>query len=109
MELEGKIKRILPTQQVSEKFSKREFDIETSGEYPQVNRLQCTQDKCALLDKFQPGQNVKVFINLRGREWEKEGKISVFNTLEAWKIEPIGTVQASPVENVGSGGDDLPF
>ena len=50
-----RIKVINPTQQVSEKFSKREFVVTDSsnGNYPQDILFQATQDKCPLLDGFQ--------------------------------------------------------
>ena len=48
-----KIKLIHATQQVTEKFSKREFVV-TDGmdsDYPQHILLQATRDKCGLLDQ----------------------------------------------------------
>ena len=57
-------------QQVSDKFKKREFVItENSSQYPQHISFQLTQDRCALLEPFKEGAEIKVFFNLRGREW----------------------------------------
>ena len=43
------------------------------------------------LDSVQPGENITVHFNLRGREWTSpQGEIKYFNTLEAWKIDKAG-------------------
>jgi hypothetical protein len=62
--LSGKIKVIKPTE-VSKSFSKREFVIETSDQYPQLVTFQITQDKCALLDNIQIGSQVEVSFTLK--------------------------------------------
>jgi ribosomal 30S subunit maturation factor RimM len=85
--LKGEVKVISETRQVSEKFKLREFVITTKDEYPQVIQFQASQDKGALLDNFNPGDQVEVSFNLRGREWTNpQGEVKVFNTLDAWKI-----------------------
>jgi hypothetical protein len=91
MQVAGKIVAIMPTQVVSEKFSKREFVVETPDQYPQQILFQLTQDKCSLLDSLKVGQEVDVHLNLRGRSWQNpQGETKYFNTLEAWKIEVLG-------------------
>jgi hypothetical protein len=92
--LTGVIKVLNPTVQVNEKFSKKEFVVtDNSTQYPQDISFQATQDKCAMLDSFQVGQNVEVSFNLRGRCWESpSGEEKYFNSLEAWKIEAVGNV-----------------
>lgn len=92
MEVLGKLKVKNETKQVSEKFKNREFVItDNSSQYPQHISLQLTQDKCALLDAYNVGDELKVQINIRGREWTSpQGEIKYFNTLEAWKVEKVG-------------------
>ena len=114
MQVAGKIVAIMPTQVVSEKFSKREFVVETPSQYPQQILLQWTQDKCSLLDGLQVGQEIDVHLNIRGRSWANpQGETKYFNTLEAWKIEVLGgTVQAQPRQvttPTNEEEDDLPF
>jgi len=88
MNVKGTIKVINQTQVISEKFSKREFVIETADQYPQLVMFQLTQDKCDYLDVYQLGQQVDVSFNLRGREWTSPaGEVKYFNTLEAWRLE----------------------
>ena len=59
---------------------------------------------------------VEVFFNLRGREWTNpQGEVKVFNTLDAWKIQPLNAGGAAPTTAgnaetfVAEGDDDLPF
>ena len=126
-----RIKLIHQTQQVTEKFSKREFVV-TDGldtDYPQHILLQATRDKCGLLDQFNVNDMVDVAINIRGREWTSpQGEIKYFNSIEAWRIEPsagqapsaapsgmsdfvISTPSSTtnPLESSAEESDDLPF
>lgn len=123
MELQGKIKRIFDTQQITEKFVKREFVIETKDEYPQLIIIELVQDKIKLIDKFNLFDDVKVSINIRGREWTSpQGKVKYFNTIQAWKIELVSAAKDSDenvaqksIENISESdinenvNDDLPF
>ena len=67
---------------------KREVVITTQEQYPQHLLIEFIQDRCELLDSFNVGENVKISINLRGREWENpEGEIKYFNSIQGWRIE----------------------
>lgn len=130
MEVTGTLKAKFDTQKVSDRFQKREFVLTTEANtpYPQHVSFQVTQDKCNLLDQFNPGEEIRVQFNLRGREWNGPQGIKYFNTLEAWRIERLqgsnnaGTNQNSNQNsNTVSGtstpvftgniddNDDLPF
>ena len=82
MELTGTLKVIGNTQQVSEKFKKREFVItDNSSQYPQFIQFQLTQDRCSLLDNYKTGDELRVQFNIRGREWTNpKGEIKYFNS-----------------------------
>ena len=50
--------------------------------------IEFVQDKCDLLNSYSVGQDVKVSINLRGREWiNPQGEAKYFNSLQGWRIE----------------------
>lgn len=87
--IEGAIKRIGETKQVTEKFKKRELIIETPGQYPQIVSLEAQQDFCSELDKLTEGETITASIDIRGREWTdpKTNEIRVFNTVKVYKIE----------------------
>jgi hypothetical protein len=110
--LTGTVKVINPTQVISEKFSKREFVIETQDQYPQLVIFQATQDKCSLLDNVQLSSQVEVSFNLKGREWTSPaGEVKYFNTVEAWRIEKVGQGNAMPAGGPSAmslGSDPIP-
>lgn len=107
--LQGTVKLVNSTVQVSEKFSKREFVVtESTGMYPQDILFQATQDKCSLLDAVQQGDNVEVSFNLRGREWTSpQGEVKYFNTLDAWRIEKVGQAMAQGMPQGGPSAMNL--
>ena len=97
MEIQGQIKKIFPSEYVGVNgFEKRDLVIVTEEQYPQMIIIQFTQQRCDLLDSLQVGQNVKVYINIRGREWTNpQGETKYFNTIEGWKIEVIQTTNVA--------------
>lgn len=125
MEVQGKIKQIGETQTFgSNGFRKREMVITTEEQYPQFLLIEFIQDKTDLLDNCQVGQQVKVSINLRGREWiNPQGEAKYFNTIQGWRIEslqpaggssempPVPPMEAfEPAEEINEEEyDDLPF
>lgn len=97
MEIQGRIKQIFPSQMIGQNgFEKRDLVIITEEQYPQTIIIQFTQQRCDLLDSLQVGQVVKVYINIKGREWRSPyGEIKYFNTIEGWKIEVIQTTNVA--------------
>ena len=97
MEIQGRIKQIFPSQIIGQNgFEKRDLVIVTEEQYPQTIIIQFTQQRCDLLNNLQMGQNVKVYINIRGREWTNpQGETKYFNTIEGWKIEVIQTTNVA--------------
>lgn len=89
MEVQGTIKMIDETKTYgSNGFRKRELVITTEEQYPQHILVEFVQDKTSLLDNYQVGQQVKVSINLRGREWvNPQGETKYFNSIQGWRIE----------------------
>ncbi len=88
MEIKGTIKLIQETVQVSEKFSKRIVVVSTRDEYPQHLSIEFNNDKCALLNEFNSGDEVEVAVNLRGVCYndKKTGEEKYFNAIQGWKI-----------------------
>ena len=101
MEVQGSIKVIGEVQEISATFKKRELVVSTDEQYPQTLSIEFIQDKTDLLNKFEIGQNIKVGINLRGREWEnpQTKEIKYFNSIQGGRI--------ALLENSNS-DDDLP-
>tara|TARA_R110000803_G_scaffold201175_1_gene265868 strand:+ start:1622 stop:1972 length:351 start_codon:yes stop_codon:yes gene_type:complete len=114
-EVKGKIKLIGETKEFgSNGFTKRNLVVTTDDQYPQHILIEFAKDKCELISNFNIGDNVKVSINLRGREWESpQGEIKYFNSLEGWRIESEGNAQEKPSKPSFTDGSDekdlLPF
>lgn len=91
MEIQGRVKVIGETQSFgSNGFRKREVVITTEEQYPQHIMVEFIQDKTDLLDNYQVGQQVKISINLRGREWvNPQGETKYFNSIQGWRIEAL--------------------
>jgi len=118
-EINGRLAEKFETQKISDRFQKREFVLEikstgaTGYEFVDFIKFQATQDKCALLDQVNLDETVKVSFNLRGRKWEKEGQVSYFTNLEAWRIEKLsnesGGEPTGEAPIVNSESEDTPF
>lgn len=90
MELTGKVKVVGALQQLSATFQNRELVVATDEQYPQNILIVFTQNNCKLLDNIVYGENVKVSINLKGREWvNPQGESKYFNSIEGWRIEKL--------------------
>lgn len=89
MEIEGRIKVLNETQTFGTNgFRKREIVITTEEQYPQHVLIEFIQDKCDLLNSYKVGQDAKISINIRGREWiNPEGIAKYFNAIQGWRIE----------------------
>ncbi len=123
MEVIGKIKIIGDVHTFgSNGFRKRELILTTDEQYPQMLSIEFIQDKVDLLNSFQVGQDVKVSINLRGREWiNPQGEAKYFNSIQGWRVEsltqgPPAQENLPPVEQFETTDDfsedepdDLPF
>ncbi|MFT4847920.1 MAG: hypothetical protein ACI83B_000443 [Sediminicola sp.] len=91
MELQGKIKLIEETKTYGNNgFRKRGMVITTEEQYPQHIMIEFVQDKTDLINQYQVGMNVKVSINVGGREWvNPQGETKYFNSITGWRIENI--------------------
>ena len=118
-ELEGKVLKVLDTRRFDSGFTLREFVVEKPDpKYPQPILLQCTQDRCSLLDDVSEGDVVNATFDLRGREYNGR----YFTNLNVWRLEkkesadsgggeygddenpPLPDESMAPAED-----DDLPF
>jgi len=102
MEVSGRIKVIGETQTFGANgFRKRELVVETFDQYPQSIMIEFVQDNVNVLDQYKIGDEVRVFINLRGREWvNPEGVTKYFNSIQGWRIE---MYQQTPAQPQGGG------
>ncbi|HEY5391038.1 MAG TPA: DUF3127 domain-containing protein [Hanamia sp.] len=125
-ELTGKLFLKFDTVQKTETFKTREFVVEKSEDIngkliTSYIKFQCLQDRTGIVDRVNVGDEIKVHFNIKGSKWEKNGAVSYFNNLDAWRIEQIlqpaknepGNEQLEPLDTFTSSSDevndDLPF
>ena len=109
-------------------FKTREFAVEKTDDIggrtvTNYVKFQSVQDKTSIIDKANIGDEIKVYFNIKGSKWEKEGKVNYITNLDAWRIEQVsnaGTDQSvtdaeymEPLDNFTASSpeaiDDLPF
>ncbi|MEO6539195.1 MAG: DUF3127 domain-containing protein [Ferruginibacter sp.] len=126
-ELTGKLVAKYEIVQRTETFKTREFAVEKSEDINGrtiVNyvKFQCVQDKTTIIDRVNTGDEIKVYFNIKGSKWEKDGKTNYITNLDAWRIEQIlQTATGSAIDNdymepldtfsstAPDAVDDLPF
>ncbi len=115
-DLTGKVKLIQEPQTFASGFTKREVVVTVEdGKYPQDINLEFLQDKVSLLENVSEGEEIKVFFDIRGREYNGR----YFNNLVGWKIEAEEGAVAPVVDDrppipgdsepPGEFDDDIPF
>lgn len=123
-ELTGKLVAKFETVNRSETFRTREFVVEKTddiGGRSVVNyvKFQSVQDKTALIDAVNIGDDIKVYFNIKGSRWERDGKVNYITNLDAWRIEQLlakpkeshtDAEFGEPLDTFSSSEtDDLPF
>lgn len=124
-EITGKLIAKYDTVQRTETFKTREFVIEKSEDIggrviTNYVKFQSVQDKTALLDRYNIGDDIKVQFNIKGTKWNKSGVDNYITNLDAWRIEAVklggpettaaAEVNYNDIPPTGDDGvDDLPF
>ena len=126
-EVTGKLIAKYDIVQRTESFKTREFVIEKTEDINGrsiVNyiKFQCVQDRTAIVDRVNTGDDIKVYFNIKGSKWEKDGKTNYITNLDAWRIEQMlqagskneaGSDFLEPLDTFSSTApdavDDLPF
>jgi hypothetical protein len=121
LEITGKLVSLLPQQTGEGKngqWVKQEFILETTGEYPRKVCISAWGDKARDVENLQPGDVLKLGINLESREYNSRW----YTDVRAWKIDKVSesgnsSPAASPsdipppsIEDIpGEDDNDLPF
>lgn len=122
-EITGKLVARFDIVQRTETFKTREFVIEKSEDIngrtiTNYVKFQCVQDKTAMVDRFNIGDDVKVQFNIKGTKWVKDGKENYITNLDAWRMETVKIGQDNaPADSTNYNDmpptldavDDLPF
>ena len=88
MEVQGKIKLKGETETFGNDFTKCNIVVTTDEQYPQHISIDFIKDKIDLLKAVNVGDDVKISINLGGREWvNPQGVSKYFNSVVGWRVE----------------------
>lgn len=109
LSVEGLVHEVGETQQVTDTFKKRELILKIVDKNPQFEeyvKFEATNDLTTLFDKVRVGDLVSVDFNLRGRPWtNKDGVTSYFNSLVAWRVNPINQQEGVDAEMTAEEAD----
>lgn len=88
----GKLYRKYDTEIKLEKYKKREFILQITqtiigNVYINYAKFQLNQNQCEIIDRFDEGDSILVYYNIKGNIWTSKG-VEICNTiLQAWRIE----------------------
>lgn len=68
-------------------FVKQEIILFIDGEQHNYYKFEFVADNVKKLEAFNVGDFVEITFNINGRRWEKEQKVSYFNSLVGWRIK----------------------
>ncbi|RYG16507.1 MAG: DUF3127 domain-containing protein [Chitinophagaceae bacterium] len=127
-ELTGKLVAKFDEVQRTATFKTREFAVEKSDNINGKTilnyvKFQSVQDKTSIIDRVNIGDEIKVYFNIKGTKWEKNGVTNYITNLDAWRIEqilqpgtktgPIDSEYMEPLDTFSATSqdavDDLPF
>lgn len=127
-EITGKLVAKYDTVQRTETFKTREFVIEKSEDIggriiSNYVKFQSVQDRTAMPDRFNIGDEVKISFNIKGSKWVKDGRENYITNLDAWRMEHVklgqeatqtttpatSTPQVTANDIAAPEADDLPF
>jgi hypothetical protein len=122
-EVTGRLVAVFDIVQRTEAFKTREFVIEKAEDLggrliTNYIKFQCVQDRTSLPDRVNLGDEIKVYFNLKGSKWSKDGREGYITNLDAWRLEQVKLQSGAMEDNMPSFVpestpstpiDDLPF
>lgn len=104
MEINGVLEAKFDTKEFSSGFRKKEFVVNTGGEYPQAIKMEVVKDNIEKIDTIPVGTEVTCKIDIRGRLYEG----NYYNNILAWAVN-VGAATKSEPKETAKADDGLPF
>jgi len=103
-EITGTLVKKYEVETKGESFRVRDFVIKANdgGQYDNFVKFQTTQDRTAIIDDFNEGDELKVHFDLRGRQWQEK----YFTNLNAWRVESLSKA-AAPAAGAAAGDESF--
>jgi single-strand DNA-binding protein len=110
-DLEGTLYDIKPTQQITEKFKKREFTVECSnGNYTEFIRCELTGELTSRLDSSKIGAHVIAQCTIKGRYYnKKDGTQGHANNIVCYNVQAVNKELREPAEMYSKQELGVPF
>ena len=116
LSVKGKLSRKLSvesgTSKAGKEWKKQSFILDTGGQYnPEICFQLFGDDKIAMLEHHNEGDQIEVSFNLSSREYNGR----YFHNIDAWRIESLGVAQIDEMEDPPEFNtptteeEDLPF
>jgi hypothetical protein len=103
MELSGKLEAKFETKEFASGFRKKEFVLNTGGDYPQTIKMEVVKDNIEKLEALPVGAELTCKIDIRGRLYEG----NYYNNILVWRFDVGSAIEDKPKETVED--DGLPF
>ena len=103
MELSGKLEAKFETKEFASGFRKKEFVLNTGGDYPQTIKMEVVKDNIEKLEALPVGAELTCKIDIRGRLYEG----NYYNNILVWRFDVGSATEDKPKETVED--DGLPF
>jgi len=117
--IEGKLIKIDDTQEITEKFKKRDFVISTDSQYPEEIKFEVINNNVNYLDSFNVDDNVKISFIIKGSKYNERHyvnlrAIAIGEVLDSDSSNnnnniPLVAKMKSVITQVDATEDDLPF
>jgi single-strand DNA-binding protein len=115
--IEGKLIKIDDTQEITEKFKKRDFVISTDSQYPEEIKFEVINNNVNYLDSFNVDDNVKISFIIKGSKYNERHYVNlraiaigeVLNSDSSNNNIPLVAKMKSVITQVDATEDDLPF
>ena len=104
MELSGKLEAKFETKEFASGFRKKEFVLNTGGDYPQTIKMEVVKDNIEKLEALPVGTELTCKIDIRGRLYEG----NYYNNILVWRFDVGAATTNEPKEAVAE-DDGLPF
>ena len=112
--IKGRIYKIFPTVEITDKFRKREFVIQTTnptakGTYIDYIKMQLVQFRCEMLDGLSKGDTCVVKFSLTGKKVGTKEEEKFFTNLDAIEIRAVGKIDTIKDSDNSAINDSLPM
>lgn len=102
MEIKARVHEVGQIQNITDSFKKRDLIVEyyeSNPQFVEYIKFEAMQDRVNIFDNLNPGDEVEVSFNLRGRPWTNaQGVTAYFNSLIAWKTTKLTAAPAQQAQ-----------